>query len=69
MPNYCVNKNAQSDGYDEVHDTDSCTHLPDWHNRESLGWHADCKAAVKKAKDTYSKSDGCAHCSSACHTR
>ena len=70
MPNYCVNKNAQPTGEHEVHNLDAnCNHLPDPVNRLSLGWHADCHSAVRKAKETYSDVDGCAYCCSACNTR
>lgn len=69
MPNYCVNTNSQSDGYHEVHDIGTCSHLPDHANRLALGWHDDCKSAVKKAKESYTYSDGCAYCSRVCHTR
>ena len=70
MPNYCVNKNAQDDGYHEVHDLDSrksC--LPEKENQHYLGWLSDCHAAVRKAKESYSKVDGCAYCCKECHTR
>jgi hypothetical protein len=70
MPNYCVNKQAQSDSGDhEVHDlasTKNC--LPDSTNRLALGWHATCKEAVKKAKETYPDSNGCFYCANECHT-
>lgn len=68
MPNYCVNKIAQSTGEHEVHEM-SCNHLPDLSNQQSLGWHSDCYSAVKKAKDYYSNVDGCWHCCRPCHTR
>lgn len=68
MPNYCVNKNAQSNGDHEVHDTGTCTRLPDWSNRLDLGYHATCAGAVQQAKRTYSQSNGCAYCCPSCHT-
>jgi len=68
MPDYCVNKNAQDDGYHEVHDL-TCNNLPDAENRKPLGSFSTCHGAVTEAKKTYPKSDGCRHCSPACHTR
>ena len=69
MPNYCVNKNAQSNGDHEVHDlasTKGC--LPSASNRLDLGYHPSCSGAVTAAKRSYSQSNGCAYCASACHT-
>ncbi len=69
MANYCVNKNAQSNGDHEVHNLDAgCSRLPDVSNRLSLGSHQNCSTAVQKAKQTYPKSNGCFYCSPACHT-
>ncbi len=71
MPNYYVNKNAQADGYHEVHvDDNTCSHPPEPINRDPLGWHADCKSAVTAAKAKYAnKADGCYYCVQACNTR
>ncbi|GAW49403.1 uncharacterized protein PD653_2502 [Nocardioides sp. PD653] len=69
MPNYCVNKNAQSNGDHEVHDlasTKGC--LPTSTNRQDLGYHANCQPAVQAARGYYTDVDGCAHCVPACHT-
>ncbi|SFI35140.1 hypothetical protein SAMN05443292_2209 [Halpernia frigidisoli] len=66
MKNYYVNKNAQSNGYHEVHE-ETCTRLPDVNNREYLGTFYNCKDAVDAAKKKYSKSDGCYYCSSNCN--
>ncbi|PXY44305.1 hypothetical protein [Flavobacterium hydrophilum] len=65
MKNYYVNNNAQLNGDHEVHTSD-CIYLPS--NRKSLGQFSDCKPAVTEAKKTYSKSNGCKTCCSACHT-
>ncbi|RDE10343.1 hypothetical protein DVH29_02860 [Pelagibacterium lacus] len=67
MPNYIVNKNAQANGDHEVHET-TCAHGPDFWNRQDLGWHADCKSAVRAARVYYSQSNGCYYCSKPCHT-
>ena len=67
MASYYVNKNAQSNGDHEVHKS-SCSFLPNVENRIYLGEFSYCKDAVKKAKDYYSKVNGCYYCSSECHT-
>jgi len=67
MPNYYVNKNAQTNGDHEVH-TKDCIFIPSEANRISLGSFTTCTEAVKEAKKTYSKSNGCYHCSPFCHT-
>jgi len=64
---YYVNKVAQSNGDHEVH-TAGCTWLPSEQNRKYLGEFENCEDAVKEAKKTYTQSNGCATCSSACHT-
>ncbi|MCP2264716.1 hypothetical protein APR03_002054 [Promicromonospora thailandica] len=71
MPNYCVNKNAQSNGDYEVHDLASTRRcLPSPSNRLNLGYFASCSGAVAEAKRRgYRMANGCAHCVPACHTR
>ena len=68
MHHYYVNDNAQDDGYHEVH-KEGCSWMPDASNRSYLGYFSNCEDAVKKAKEKYRKSDGCAHCSKECHKR
>jgi len=68
MPDYCVNKNAQSNGDHEVHRLDNCNRLPKPENRQDLGYHSSCGTAVTKAKQYYKQSNGCAYCSPDCHT-
>ena len=68
MPSYYVNRNAQDDGYHEVHEND-CTQGADPKNQDDLGWHSDCSGAVSKARKSYTYVDGCAYCCEACHTR
>ncbi|PXY39591.1 hypothetical protein DMB65_17185 [Flavobacterium cheongpyeongense] len=65
MKNYYVNQHAQQNGDHEVHTSD-CNYLP--LNRKYLGVFSDCKSAVAEAKKTYSKSNGCKTCCSACHS-
>lgn len=67
MKKYYVNKNAQSNGDHEVHHVD-CTYLPSFSNRSYLGEFSTCDAAVREAKKTYTKSNGCKTCSKPCHT-
>ncbi|OYP03536.1 hypothetical protein CI599_10070 [Vibrio cholerae] len=67
MIHYYVNKNAQTNGDHEVH-TSVCSHLPAEHNRLYLGMFANCRDAVREAKKTYSKSNGCYYCCNLCHT-
>ena len=66
MADYCVNKEAQSNGDHEVH-TYSCSHLPSESNRKYLGKFDNCHDAVEEARRYYSQVDGCYHCSYACH--
>lgn len=67
MPNYCVNKESQSNGDHEVHKM-SCNYLPAPYNQKDLGYHPDCYSAVREAKRTYPQSNGCIHCCTPCHT-
>jgi len=68
MDSYYVNKNAQSNGDHEVHKL-GCSYMPHLENRIYLGQFNGCAGAVLEAKKTYSKADGCSHCSASCHTR
>lgn len=66
--NYYVNKNAQSTGEHEVHNS-LCRFLPEAANRIYLGSFLNCAEAVKKAKEYYTKVDGCYFCCPNCHKR
>lgn len=66
MDSYYVNKNEQSNGDHEVH-TGSCQYLPTVDNRIYLGYYSSCQEAINKAKEHYSKVDGCYFCSKPCH--
>ncbi len=68
MPDFYVNKNAQDDGYHEVHEN-GCTQGAKPENQDDLGWHSDCHGAVQEAGERYDKVDGCAYCCDDCHTR
>lgn len=65
MSHYYVNNNAQTNGDHEVHE-EGCKYMPT--NRKDLGYHNSCKEAVREAKKTYPKADGCAFCCIPCHT-
>ncbi|MYD45820.1 MAG: hypothetical protein F4W92_05655 [Gammaproteobacteria bacterium] len=79
MPEYCVNKNLDSQGKNhEVHRLDQhrrkdgtfgyCRWLPKKENQVELGWHLGCAQAVQKSKrEHFANSDGCFHCSEECH--
>ncbi len=67
MPNYIINKNKDSNGFNEVHTT-SCKYLPDDHNQVQLGYHADEKNAVTYAKSYgWKNADGCYYCCPKAH--
>lgn len=65
MAKYYVNNRAQSNGDHEVH-KEGCSWMPS--DKKYLGDFIDCKGAVKEARKTYDQSNGCKHCSEACHT-
>lgn len=71
MAYYIVNKNAQSGGEHEVHNTDTCNYLPDLENQVGIGNYQSCQEAVAAARVKWPDNvfDGCAHCSPDCHTR
>lgn len=62
---YYLNNKAQSNGDHEVHKM-GCNFMPA--DRKYLGFFSNCVDAVKEAKKTYSKSNGCFWCSKECHT-
>ena len=71
MAKYIVNNNAQSDGFHEVHNEETCSYLPEPQNRVAVGYHSSCSDAVSACKQANPSLniDGCYHCSNACHTR
>ncbi|BBR37544.1 hypothetical protein WP3W19E03_00690 [Aeromonas veronii] len=71
MPNYVINKNSQSNGDHEIHNTTSgCSFMPNPENRIDLGYHDSCHGAVIAAKAQWpnNKINGCYYCCNACHT-
>jgi hypothetical protein len=68
MPRFYVNTNPQPNGDHEVHEEGSCLYPPYLANRKDLGYYANCAGAVKEAKKTYSKANGCYYCCRPCHT-
>ena len=64
---YYVNNNAQDNGDHEVH-KEGCYWLSLATDTTYLGEFYSCSGAVQKAKETFPSANGCAHCSSACHT-
>lgn len=69
MPTYIVNKQVQTNGDHEVHNTTTgCIYMPNIANQTDLGYHDNCHGAVAKAKQTYAQSNGCYYCCPACHT-
>ena len=67
MAYYYVNKNEQGNGDHEVHNG-GCSWLPKVENRIYLGSFTTCGPAITEARKHYSQVNGCAHCSSLCHT-
>lgn len=71
MPSFIINKNAQSNGDHEVHNTTSgCSYMPNAENQISLGDHPSCHGAVAKAKNNWPdhRINGCYYCCNPCHT-
>lgn len=67
MPQYLVNTQPQANGDHEVHES-SCNYLPAPHHRKQLGFFTNCADAVREAKKTYPRSNGCYYCSRPCNT-
>ncbi|HET7436704.1 MAG TPA: hypothetical protein VFN10_18490 [Thermoanaerobaculia bacterium] len=65
MASYYVNNGTDSNNDHEVH-KEPCDKMPS--DRKYLGEFDNCQDAVKEAKKTYTKVNGCYYCSRACHT-
>ena len=68
MPEYYVNKNAQSTGEHEVHKEGSYR-MPDLQNRIFLGYFLYAIDAVREARRYFNNVDGCYYCSKEAHRR
>lgn len=67
MSRYYVNNQRQDNGDHEVH-VQGCYWLQLANSTRDLGDHLGCHTAVAAAKRIYPTANGCAYCSSACHT-
>ena len=70
MAQFCINKNRDRQGDNEVHNiTSGCSMLPQPLNRVALGEHINCRNAVALAKRLgWTRANGCYYCARACHT-
>lgn len=71
MPRFIINKNAQTNGDHEVHNTTTgCAYIPDLGNQIDLGVQNSCREAVATAKSYWptNRINGCYYCCNACHT-
>ena len=71
MAYFYINRNAQDDGYHEVHDDSAnCSHPPLPENRVGLGYYNSCSEAIAAARTANPTLliDGCYYCTD-CHTR
>ena len=67
MSRYYVNNQRQANGDHEVH-VQGCYWLQLASSTTDLGDHHSCHTAVAAARRIYPTANGCAFCSSACHT-
>ena len=71
MTLFYINRNAQEDGYHEVHNGSiTCSHPPLPENRINLGYYDTCAAAIADARRVNPGLliDGCYYCTD-CNTR
>ncbi|PKL30884.1 hypothetical protein CVV43_05095 [Candidatus Saccharibacteria bacterium HGW-Saccharibacteria-1] len=71
MAYFYINRNAQEDGYHEVHnDNNNCSHPPLTENRVRLGIYNTCSEAIAAARKANPGLliDGCYYCTN-CNTR
>ena len=67
---YIVNKYLDEHGRHEVHNLETCNHLPKLENRIIIGDFLNCKQAIDAAKRKFGYSynfDGCYYCCNSCH--
>jgi hypothetical protein len=65
MYEYFIDRHAQPNGDHEVHRS-GCSCLPA--DRDSLGEHIDCHAALAAADGRYPQANGCFWCCRECHS-
>ncbi len=71
MPRFILNRIAQSNGDQEVHNASkACMNMPAVENQTDLGTHETCHGAVAFARQQWptNRINGCYYCSNACHT-
>lgn len=71
MSYFYINRNAQEDGYHEVHNGSvNCSHPPLLENRIEIGYYNTCADAIAAARAANPglQIDGCYYCTN-CHTR
>ena len=66
MARYYVNNKAQANGDHEVYKV-GCYWLSLVIDKTYLGEHLTCTSAVRKAKQTHARANGCHTCSRECH--
>ena len=76
MAKYILNINKQdslSEENYEIHNEETCAHLPNTENRRHIGYFSNCKDEIIQAKIKYPEYakdiDGCFWCSRPCHTQ
>jgi hypothetical protein len=71
MSRFVLNKNAQTNGDHEVHNTTTgCPFMPNQESQIDLGTHPSCHSAVTEAKNRWPnhRINGCYYCCRPCHT-
>lgn len=70
MNSYILNKNPQPTGEHEVHNVNTCAHLPSIENRVTIGNFSNCTDAITFTKNELPnlEIDWCYWCTN-CHTR
>ncbi|MEF9967673.1 MAG: hypothetical protein RR766_04095 [Longicatena sp.] len=68
MKFYFYNKNADDNGFHEIH-IKGCKHSPYSRNQEPIGYFYSCKEAINHARrlNPTLKFDGCKYCNISCH--
>ncbi len=59
MPTYCVNRDPEPSGERAVHE-EGCRWWPLF--RVNLGWHPDCRSALRDARGYYPAVEACPVC-------